>query len=162
MLSVGLGIFVGLSVRNSWVETIVGAAVILVALVFLIMGYRETSVTTYGNAAIYKGTFESVDGISLNSEVKMGGVKVGSVSSIVFDENNRVVVAISVRSDLKLPDDSTLAISSSGFLGDKYIEIIPGVSTSFLSSGDPFFSTKAPLNLESLINKVVLALAKKN
>ena len=148
--------------RNSWVETIVGGIVLLVAALFLAMGYKETSSVVYRNAALYKGSFETVEGITLNSDVKIGGVKIGSVASIELDANNHVLVTVSVRPDLKLPDDSSMAINSSGFLGEKYVEIFPGVSSTYLVSGDTFFHTKPLLNLESIINKVVLALAKKN
>lgn len=147
--------------QNSLVETLVGGLVVAVAVVFLCVGYFSTSSTPRGGAVAYKAVFDSVDGITINSDVKIGGVKIGSVSAIEFDGNYRVVVTLLVRKDLKIPDDSAVAVSSSGFIGDKYIDVQPGGSPTYLGKGDTFLSAKSPLSLESLLNKAILAFARR-
>lgn len=110
----------------------------------------------------YKAVFDSVDGIALNSDVKIGGVKVGSVANIEFSPNYQVIVTLHVQKGLVLPDDSTLAIATSGLIGDKYIEILPGCNSEALSPGGTFIQAKSAINIENLINKVVLAFGQKN
>jgi phospholipid/cholesterol/gamma-HCH transport system substrate-binding protein len=145
------------------VETVVGGIVVLVAVVFLAFGYLSTSNVPNGSSGVtYKAVFDSVDGISLNSEVKIGGVCVGAVSSIDFDEAYRVVVTLRVKKNINIPDDSSVAITSSGMMGDKFVAINPGVSESLLESGGTFIYAKSPLNLESIINKVIAAFLKKD
>ncbi len=41
-----------------------------------------------------------------------------------------------MKKDIKVPVDSTIAIKSQSLLGDKYIEIIPGVENKFFAEGD--------------------------
>lgn len=148
--------------QNSLVETVVGAVVVLVALVFLGFGYLSTSQTPNRGGYVYKAIFDSIDGISLNSDVKIGGVRVGAVSSIDFDEHYRVVVTMCLKKEFKIPDDSSVSISSSGFIGDKFIAINPGASQDSLENGSTFIYAKPALNLESLINKVISAFVHKN
>ncbi|MDR1597784.1 MAG: MlaD family protein [Holosporales bacterium] len=148
--------------QSSIVETVVGGCVVLVALIFLGVGYFSTSGVPTGGGVAYKAVFESVDGISLNSDVKIGGVCVGAVSAIDFDEAYRVVVTIRVKKNVQLPDDSSVAITSSGLMGDKYLEIIPGASDGLLENGGTFIYAKPAINIESIINKLIAAFVKKD
>jgi phospholipid/cholesterol/gamma-HCH transport system substrate-binding protein len=143
------------------VETIVGGVVVLVAVIFLLFGYLSTSNMPAGGGLVYKAVFDSVDGISVNSEVKIGGVCVGYVSSIDFDESYRVVVSMRIKKSVRLPDDSSVTITSSGLMGDKFVAVEPGASEDLLSAGETFVYAKSPLNLESLINRVISVFAKK-
>lgn len=142
-------------------ETIVGGVVVAIAFVFLCLGYFSTLTTPRGGFIPYKAVFDSIDGIALNSDVKIGGVKVGSVSSIDFDGDYRVVVTLGIQKSIKVPDDSSVAVSSAGFMGDKYIEVQPGGSSTFLQAGAMFIHSKSPFSLELLLNKLILAFSKK-
>lgn len=148
--------------QNSLLETLVGAVVILVSAAFLKVGYRMTSVIPSKDGATYFGVFDSIDGIAPNSEVKIGGVRVGAVGDIHFDTQYRVVVEIRLRKGVRVPEDSSLAITSSGLMGDPYVDLVPGSSEDDLEEGGTFLVAKSPTTLESIINKVVLALGSKN
>jgi phospholipid/cholesterol/gamma-HCH transport system substrate-binding protein len=143
------------------VETVVGGIVVLVALAFLIFGYLTSSTIPSGSGNTYKAVFDSVDGLSVNSEVKIGGVSVGYVSAIDFDKAYRVELSIKVRKGIHIPDDSSVAITTSGLMGDKFVEIVLGVNDDFLENGGIFVYAKPPLNFESLINKLVAAFISK-
>jgi phospholipid/cholesterol/gamma-HCH transport system substrate-binding protein len=146
--------------KNSAMETLVGFLVIAIAAVFLLFGYRSTNKQP-SHSVTYQALFECVDGISTNSEVKLGGVLVGAVSSIKIDESYQVLISIKVDSNIKIPNDSSLEVRTTGFIGDKYIEIFPGGSDEFLSNGDCFAYTKSSTSLESVVNKVVSAFVSK-
>lgn len=147
--------------QNSLLETLVGAAVVLIALVFLAVGYQTTSIMPSKDGAVYYGVFDSIDGIALNSEVKIGGVRVGAVESVSFDETYRVVVGVRVKRGVRVAEDATVAIKSSGLMGDPYVAILPGASEDDLENGGTFLCAKSAVDLESIINKVILALSPK-
>jgi phospholipid/cholesterol/gamma-HCH transport system substrate-binding protein len=141
-------------------ETTVGFLVIAVAAVFLLFGYQSTNKQP-SHGVTYKALFESVDGIAINSEVKLGGVLVGAVSNIKIDESYQVLLDIRIDDNVKIPNDSALEVRTTGFIGDKYIEIFPGGSEEFLAAGDCFAYTKSSTNLESVVNKIISAFVSK-
>lgn len=144
--------------KNSIIETCVGFFVVLAAAAFLYFGYTSTSKHP-SNGVSYKAVFESIDGIALNSEVKMGGVLLGVVTDIKVDPTYQIVVTMKLNDSIKIPDDSSAEIKTPGLMGDKYIEIIPGNSDEFLSANGTFVYTKSASNLEGFINKIVSAFA---
>lgn len=146
--------------NNNIVETIVGGVVVLIAAVFLTFGYVSTS-RQPSNASTYTALFDSIDGIIVNSEVKIGGVRIGVVSDINFDEYYKVVATLKINSKLNIPNDSAAEIKTSGIMGDKFIEIIPGSSDEFLKNNESFTYTKSSVNLESFIAKLVSSFLKK-
>lgn len=147
--------------RTSIIETTVGAAVIVVAALFLWFGYSATSHKPVHGSHTYQALFESVDGIELNSEVRVGGVRVGYVSEISITPDFHIQLSLRIDKTLKIPADSTAAIATSGIIGDRFIEIIPGGEEDFLQENDTFAYTRPGLNLEKLISKLISSLSNK-
>jgi phospholipid/cholesterol/gamma-HCH transport system substrate-binding protein len=146
--------------NHGFVETVVGILVVAVAATFLFVGYCTTSKKPV-NAATYKASFESIEGVIASSDVKLGGVQIGVVSDISFDDEFQVVVTMKLNKTVKFPKDSTAAISTSGLIGDKFIEIIPGGDCEYLKDGDTFAFTKSSTNLESFVNKIIASFVNK-
>ncbi|GHS94688.1 outer membrane lipid asymmetry maintenance protein MlaD [Alphaproteobacteria bacterium] len=147
--------------KNSVLETIVGFTVILVAFSFLSFGYLSTF-KTIPHGLVYKAVFDSIEGIMVNSDVKIGGVRVGNVSSIDFTKDKQILVSVQLRKDLELPTDSTVAVVTAGLMGDKYIAISLGGSSDFLKPGETFICAQSPLSLESLVNKLITSFSQKS
>jgi phospholipid/cholesterol/gamma-HCH transport system substrate-binding protein len=147
---------------NNIVETVVGGIVVCIAALLLAIGYLTTSSGSGGAGTPYNVVFDSIDGIANNSDVKIGGVGVGKITSIQLSESFKVVVTLTVRKDIKIPEDSLVEICSAGFFGDKYISISPGQSQTYLSEGDTFVCSKGCLSLEQILNKVIAVFASKN
>jgi phospholipid/cholesterol/gamma-HCH transport system substrate-binding protein len=143
------------------VETVVGGIVVCVAVIFLGIGYVTTSKVGSAGSVHYNAEFDSIDGIVENGDVKIGGVCVGKVSSIQLSDSYKVVVTIVVRKQIQIPDDSVVTICSSGFMGDKYIAISTGQSTTYLNEGDTFVYAREGLSMEQILNKVIAALVNK-
>lgn len=79
----------------------------------------------------FRGAFENVDGLKLDSPVRLGGLDVGRVSSITFAPDlgdKRIVVhmEISERFAERVREDSVARVTSRGVLGDKAIDISLG------------------------------------
>ncbi|MEJ2656554.1 MAG: outer membrane lipid asymmetry maintenance protein MlaD [Desulfobacterales bacterium] len=100
--------------------------------------------------------FQSVSGLIVGAHVELAGVHIGKVASITLDPKRLVaVVELKIRKGLKLSDDVIAAVRTSGLIGDKYIQLIPGNSDIILKPGGMITETESAVNLESLISKFV-------
>lgn len=136
-------------------ETIVGALVILVAVVFLSYAYSGSNIREIDGYDL-KARFANVDGIGMGSEVRVGGIKVGQVAELEIDPKTyEAVLTLQLRDDVKLPEDSTAAVVSAGLLGSKYIDLQPGGMEDNLGAGDEISFTQSSVNFESLLGKMV-------
>ena len=137
-------------------EVLAGVAVLAAAFAFVIYAAQSTGMS--GNPATYdlKASFRSVEGITLGSDVRMAGVKVGTITSL--DLNPKTFFAdatVSVQNGLLLPDDSAILISSEGLLGGNFIELVPGGSETNLEPGAEIEDTQGSVSLISLLMKFV-------
>ena len=70
---------------------------------------------------------KNVDGLKRNSVVLMAGVPVGSISAIRLDtRNGEVTLDAKIKAEYQIHADAKFFIETAGFLGDKYIGVIPG------------------------------------
>jgi len=147
--------------RNA-VETMMGAVVLVVAAVFLFFAYTTTKVTA-SSGNIYTAQFSRVDGIRDGTDVRINGIKVGSVVSQVLDPKTfYAVVRISVDPAIKLSTDSVMSIHMSGLLGDKYIDIEPGNEDAIIPPGGRIEHTQAPFDLENAVGQLIFGQTKKD
>lgn len=141
--------------RRSIIETILGAVVLLVAATFLAFAYNSSDLTPEGGYEV-QARFNSVDGLTVGSDIRIGGVKIGSVSDQYIDPDlYEAVVTLSIHEGVTLPSDSQIAISSNGLLGGKYINVTPGGSSEKVLAGGQFKNTKDVLSLEDLLGRVI-------
>lgn len=141
--------------RRSVIETILGAVVLLVAGFFLTFAYSNTSIKAVDG---YQATarFNAIDGLTIGSDIRIGGVKVGSVSGQHVDaEMYQAVVELSIQDRIRLPEDSQISISSNGILGGKYVKITPGSSDVMVENGGEFSNTEDVLSMEDLIGRAI-------
>jgi phospholipid/cholesterol/gamma-HCH transport system substrate-binding protein len=105
--------------------------------------------------------FQSVSGLITGAHVELAGVHVGRVDSIKLDPKRLVaVVELKIQKGLKLSDDVIASVKTSGLIGDKYIELVPGNSERLLKPGGLITETESAVDLESLISKYVFGGAK--
>jgi len=141
--------------KRNVIETVLGAVVLLVAGLFLAFAWSSADlrpVTGYTLTA----RFNAVDGLTVGSDVRVGGVKIGSVVGQSIDMHDfRAVVTMTIKPEIKLPEDSVANVSSEGLLGGKYIRIDPGASEKRLADGDEITKTKDIVSLEEMLGKVI-------
>ncbi|HTT85251.1 MAG TPA: outer membrane lipid asymmetry maintenance protein MlaD [Rhizomicrobium sp.] len=141
--------------QNNTFETLMGALVILVAAGFLYFAYTSTSVGSLGGYDL-NARFASADGISTGTDVRLHGVKVGRVMSLQLDPKTYAVNAeFSVRSDIKIPDDSSIKVTSAGIMGSSYLAIQPGGSDKMLPPGGEITNTQGSIDLMGLIGRAM-------
>jgi phospholipid/cholesterol/gamma-HCH transport system substrate-binding protein len=137
------------------VETIMGLVVLLIALLFLAFAYNVSDLQVVKGYTL-KAEFMKVGGLSTGSDVRINGIKVGTVTAQnLNNEDYTVEVVFSISSDVKLPKDSTVAIVSDGLMGDKFVKIEPGKSKEFLQDGDSFAKTKDYKTLEDMVGEII-------
>ena len=139
--------------QNSIVETLIGAAVIAVAAFFLVFAYSSTgSGPVSGYDVVAK--FNRVDGVNVGTDVRMSGIKVGTVEKMSLDPKSyNAVLTIALSSSVKLPDDSSVRITSEGLLGNQYLSIEPGASMDMIKPGGEIENTQGSVDLVGLLGK---------
>ena len=100
----------------------------LILLSVLIVEFGRFGDRFRGHYPLYVA-FPDTAGIIKNSEVRLRGAKIGRVATrpelIVTPRSSSVLMEMRIRDDVQIPCESVFKISSSGLLGDKYIEITP-------------------------------------
>lgn len=100
--------------------------------------------------------FQSVSGLITGARVELAGVHVGKVDSIALDPERQVaVVRLKIQKDVVLSDDVIASIKTSGLIGDKYLQLVPGNSDTALKPGGMITETESAVDLEALISKYV-------
>ena len=140
-------------------ELAAGAVVLVVALGFLAYAVAHTGRGGMAGELLH-ARFERIDGLSPGAEVRIGGVKVGSVIASRLDPQTfQAMVDFTVASDVHLPSDSSAAISSDGLLGGKYVAIVPGGETATIPAGGSLSVTQSAVNIEDLLGKFIFSAA---
>jgi phospholipid/cholesterol/gamma-HCH transport system substrate-binding protein len=143
--------------KENFVETLVGVVVIAISALFIAYGYSVTD--TQGSDRVeITADFERIDGLTIGSDVRLSGVKIGTVTSTELDkESFSARVNMSLDSSIELPDDSSAKITSEGLLGGNYISIVPGGSDMALESGGEIMFTQGSVDLMSLISQAMFS-----
>ena len=142
---------------RNFVETVMGAVVLGVAAVFLVFAYSKGGTKTVEGYELV-GKFDRIDGLAEGSDVRMSGIKVGTVTRQVLDPKSYLaVVTISIKPDVKLPSDSSAQITSSGLLGNKYLSIQPGGEDEMLKAGAEIQYTQGSVDLVSLVGRLIFS-----
>lgn len=142
--------------KNNPIETALGALVVAAAIGFLF--YASNAVGLSGPSDVYdvKASFRSAEGVSLGTDVRMAGVKIGSVTGMELNQTTfRAEVKVSIMDKVEIPDDSAIAVTSEGLLGGNFIEIIPGASEFPIANGGEIEDTQGSVSLITLLMKFV-------
>ena len=143
--------------KENKLEVIIGAVVIAVALGFVVFLYQSTGLSV-SNSKHYelKADFRSADGIHVGTDVRLAGVKVGTVSDLSLNvETYRAEAELAIENAVDIPEDSALTESSEGLLGGNFIEIIPGASYEYKQPGEEFLDPQGSVSIISLLLKFV-------
>lgn len=137
-------------------EAAVGAAVVAVAIGFLVYASQFTNLRSDGAGYALTASFRSIEGVSVGTDVRLAGVKIGTVTDITLNPATfRADAEFTVAEGVELPDDSAVVISSEGLLGGNYVEILPGGSPFNFAEGDEIEDTQSSVSLVSLLLKFV-------
>jgi phospholipid/cholesterol/gamma-HCH transport system substrate-binding protein len=141
--------------RKPVIESIMGAVVLLVAAYFLVFAYtsaHERQVDGYRLTA----KFLKVGGLRVGSDVRISGIKVGTVLDERLDQDTyEAALTLSIRSDIRLPVDTVASIATQGLLGDKYIRLEPGTMEDRLKPDEVLKNTRDYKSLEDTVGEFI-------
>jgi len=141
--------------QRSAIETVLGGLVLAGAGLFLVFAWSTAQISPVRGYGL-EARFNAIDGLTMGSDVRIGGVKIGSVTGQSIDPKTyQAVVHLSVQQDVHLPEDSRAVVASAGLLGGRYIRIEPGRAANMLGDGGHIRETKDALSLEDLLGRVI-------
>jgi phospholipid/cholesterol/gamma-HCH transport system substrate-binding protein len=138
-------------------EVLVGGVVLAAAIGFAVFAGQVTGISGGGGGGYeLAASFRSLEGVSVGTDVRLAGVKIGTVTTVRLNtETFRADTRFSVSDGIEIPDDSAIVISSEGLLGGNFVEIMPGGSLESFAPGDEIEDTQGAVSLISLLLKFV-------
>ena len=130
------------------------------ALMFLALKAGNMSSLSFGSTYSVMTKFDNIGGLKPQAPVKSGGVVVGRVGAIAFDDKSyQALVTLNLESRYKFPKDSSAKILTAGLLGEQYIGLEAGGDTKTLAAGDQIKMTQSAVVLENLISQFLYSKA---
>ncbi len=134
--------------RSNILETIVGIIVMVIAAVFFYYAYNVSGQSFGRDNYQLEAVFGRVDGITAGADVRIAGVKIGSVTDFSLDSQTyEANVKMTIEKNVQVPDDSVAKIVSDGLLGGAHIALEPGASEFYLADGDIVTITQGSVDL---------------
>ena len=126
----------------------------LAALVFLALQAANLLSLNFQSTYRITAQFDNIGGLKPKAAVRSGGVVVGRVAGISFDdERYQARIDLDMDARFKFPKDSSLTSLTSGLLGEQYIGVEAGAAEDNLAAGDNVTSTQSAVVLENLISQ---------
>ncbi len=137
-------------------EWSVGAFILMGFACALALAFASTNSGERMGGDSYRVTarFTNAGDLKARAPVKVAGVKVGEIESIVLDPASFDAVAtLRLAKSVELPMDTGASIFTSGLLGERYVGLDPGGDPDILKDGDELMLTQPAVVLEQLIGK---------
>ena len=141
------------------IETVMGGVVLLVALIFVVTVFQSRSV---GSTSGYQVTaeFDNVSGLAPGTDVRMAGVKIGTVAGQKLDpETYFAVVTFNIAESVKLPRDTSARILADGLLGGSFVALEPGGDEEMIPPGGQINFTQGSINVVDLLGRFIFSAA---
>ena len=137
------------------VETVLGALVLIVAAGFLLFAARTADLGTVEGYEI-SARFLRVGGLTPGADVRISGVKVGSVIYRSLDtETFEAVLTLSIDPAVRLPVDSEAAVTGDGVFGGKYLRLLPGSADERIAAGGEIIRVRDFKTLEDTVSEII-------
>ncbi len=144
--------------RRNIIETVLGAVVLVVAGFFLAFAYKSADLHKVEGYDL-TANFNSIGGLQNGADVRISGVKVGSVVGLTLDPASFLaVVHLAISPTIKLPRDTIALVASESLLGGKYLSLEPGGDADLLKPGDRVQYTQSTPGFEQLLGQVIFSL----
>lgn len=142
--------------RENVGEAVVGLLVVLLAIWFVLFAWNRTGGGERAGAVRVTALFPNASGVSVGTDVRVAGLKIGSVAAQKLDpQSYQVAVTLALDPSVKLPADSSASITSEGLLGSTFVALTPGGSPTMLKSGDTITDTQGAMDLMALIGQFI-------
>lgn len=144
--------------RETGLEFKVGAFVLTGIVLLLAFVFAVSDFSVFSEGRVYRVIFSYANGLRRNAPVRLAGVDAGHVRDIraYFDRHEgRVLVEVEawIPSGVPLPADSRFMVNQLGLMGEKYLEIVPGVSIDPVPAG-AVFTGDDPVPMENIMRQL--------
>lgn len=141
--------------RDNLIEAVVGLLVVLLAAWFVVYAWQRTG-GEIENSINVTALFPAANGVQVGTDVRVAGLKVGQVAAQRLDpQSYQAELTLALDPDVRIPSDSSAAITSEGLLGGSYIALLPGGSTTPLKSGDAILETQGSIDMMGLVGSLI-------
>jgi phospholipid/cholesterol/gamma-HCH transport system substrate-binding protein len=145
------------------IEVLVGLFVAAAIAAFFMLAVNVSNMSTYGGGDSYEisARFDNIGGLKVRSPVAAGGVRIGRVTDIQYNNDTYeavVIMSIGAQYD-KFPIDTAASVFTSGLLGEQFIGFEPGAEEDYLKNGDVIDLTQSALVLEQIIGQFLYSKA---
>ncbi len=151
---------------RSLAEIATGAVILAVAFLFLgyaVLNSGRGTMVSGGNGTQLTARFDRIDGISNGTDVRIAGVRVGSVTDARIDPQTfSAELTLRVDGGLRLPEDTSAEVTSEGLLGGRYVSLVPGGSDKVLADGGRITQTQGSVSLEALLGRFIFSVTQMN
>ncbi len=142
--------------RSRSTEIWVGAAVLAAATLFLAYALAHTGGLMGQAGYALTAQFGDAGALAPGADVRVAGVKVGTVTGVVLDPKTyQAKATIQIDDTIQLPADSTVKITQDSLLGGEHLAVEPGGSLQNLKPGQAFQNTQGAVDLFGLIGQVL-------
>lgn len=137
-------------------EQMIGAFALVVLLALLGFMNQSRDVTSVADGRIrVDALFGRVDGIAPGAEVRMGGVRIGTVAAQRLDDKFRAVLTLNLTGSVMVPKDSSASVQTDGLFGGKYVVLEPGASEQGLQTGDLIAYTQDAQIVSDILDLII-------
>lgn len=140
------------------IETIMGAVVLAVAVLFLVFAYSSTDIGRVDGYEVV-ARFDRVDGLQAGGDVRISGVKVGTILSQTLDPQSYLAeLRMSIDPSIRLPTDTVAVVASESLLGGKFLALEPGGAEEMIAPGGTIDYTQSTPGIEQLLGQMIYSL----
>lgn len=137
-------------------EALIGLLVVLLAGWFVWFAWMQTGGGEKSGSIHVTALFPNASGVNVGTDVRVAGLKIGSVTGQKLDpESYQVAITLAIDPKVKIPADSSAAITSEGLLGSTFIALLPGGETVPLKDGDTISDTQGAMDLMGMVGQFI-------
>lgn len=142
--------------KNNYFETTLGLIILIFASYAMFIFIQANKTYNKKETIELSAKFLKSGGIFIGNDVKLRGIKIGTVSNVSLDEEYLARIDMLIDKKINLPRNSEISVQSDGILGNKYISILPGdESQSYLVNQDSFLIVNDFESIEDQVSKII-------
>ena len=149
--------------NTKMVEITVGIFIAAGIAALFMLAMKVSNLSSFTSQGGYELTarFDNIGGLKEMSPVNAGGVRIGRVTSISYDQGTyEAIVKMQISQQYnQFPVDTSASIFTSGLLGEQYVSLEPGGDNKYLKSGDQIRLTQSAIVMEQVIGQFLFSKA---
>ncbi len=143
------------------IETIMGAVVLLVAVVFVTFAFQSSNVGSVSGYEV-NAAFDNAAGLAPGTDVMLAGVKIGTVTAQKINPETYLAdVTMAIDDDILLPTDTSARVIPDGLLGGNFVALDPGGDEEMIKPGGSITFTQGSINVVDLLGRFIFSAADK-